>query len=212
MSLHLTEAYIARCLEQTYRPSTLAWTDGYAELFGSEPDGSLKCAAVLMPLAWREETWHLVFTRRTDTVESHKGQVSFPGGACDMDETTAEQTALREDEEEIGIKMQDVRILGRLNDMVTITRYQVSPVVGVIPWPYQFRPSPHEVSRVFTIPLAWLARRENWDEHNATPAGAPRAFPVITYHPYDGEILWGASARMTLELLRVIGMIEKSKS
>ena len=209
MPLHLTEAFITRCLEQTYRPGALAWTDGYAELFGSEPDGSLKCAAVLMPLTWREDDWHLVFTRRTDTVESHKGQVSFPGGACHLEETSAEQTALRETEEEIGLHARDVRILGQLNDMVTITRFQVSPVVGVIPWPYDFTLSPHEVSRVFTIPLAWLAQPENWEEHNATPAGAPRSFPVVIYHPYDGEILWGASARMTLELLRVIGLLQE---
>jgi len=210
MPSNLTESFISHRLQQTYHPGALAWTDGYAELFGSEPEDSLKCAAVLMPLTCRDDGWHLVFTRRTDTVESHKGQVSFPGGGCDLEETTAEQTALRETEEEIGVKVRDVRILGRLNDMVTITRFKVSPVVGVIPWPYEFKLSPIEVSRVFTIPLAWLARRENWDEHNVTPGGAPRPFPVITYHPYDGEILWGASARMTLELLRVIGLLQEN--
>lgn len=207
MPSNLTEDFIACCLKQNYHPGTQTGTDGYAELFGSESDSSLKCAAVLMPLTWREGDWHLVFTRRTDTVESHKGQVSFPGGGCDLKETSAEQTALREAKEEIGLQVQDVRILGRLNDIVTITHYQVSPVVGVIPWPYEFMLSPHEVSRVFTIPLIWLVNPKNREEHNATPTGAPHSFPVIIYHRYDGEILWGATARMTLELLRVIGML-----
>ena len=209
MSQRLTEDFITHRLKKTYHPGSLAWTDGYADLFSSQSDRPLKCAAVLMPLTWREEAWHLVFTRRTDTVESHKGQVSFPGGGCDTNETSAEQTALREAEEEIGLHARDVCILGQLNDMVTITRYQVSPVVGIIPWPYKFLMSPREVSRVFTIPLTWLAQPENWEEHHATPKGAPRSFPVVIYHPYDGEILWGASARMTLELLRVIGMLGK---
>ena len=69
----------------------------------------LKCAAVLVPLVWQNDEWHLLFTRRTDKVESHKGQVSFPGGACDEGETTPEQTALREADEEIGIQPNDIK-------------------------------------------------------------------------------------------------------
>jgi len=77
--------------------------------------------------------WHLLFTRRSDSVENHKGQVSFPGGACDGGETTPEETALREAQEEIGIEPRQVRVLGRLNSMLTITSFMVTPVVGVIP-------------------------------------------------------------------------------
>jgi len=167
---------------------------------------ALTCAAVLIPLTWCDEEWHLVFTRRTDAVEHHKGQVSFPGGTCDDGETTPEATALREAEEEIGLHSADVRLLGRLNEMVTITHYRVTPVVGATPWPYPLHPAPGEVARVFTIPLLWLADHRNRDVQPFTPDGASRPFPVITYHEYDGEVLWGASARMTLNLLSVLGM------
>ncbi|MBU2609792.1 MAG: CoA pyrophosphatase [Chloroflexi bacterium] len=203
MPLELTENYIARRLKEAYQPGVVASTDGYAALATSQSGEKLTWAAVLMPLAWKEDEWHLLFTRRTNDVEHHKGQVSFPGGACEADET-AEQTALREAEEEIGLQQADVRILGQLNDVVTITHYRVTPLVGVIPWPYEFYLAKIEVSRVFTIPLQWLMQRENWAEHNFTPEGTQRAFPVISYHPYDGEILWGASARMTQNLLAVL--------
>jgi 8-oxo-dGTP pyrophosphatase MutT (NUDIX family) len=200
----LTESYIAERLHLAYQPGVVASTDGTAALYEGV---TLECAAVLIPLVEHDDEWQLLYTRRTDTVEHHKGQVSFPGGRCDGDESTPEATALREAEEEIGLKPEHVRLLGRLNDVITITRYRVSPVVGVMPWPYQVRLESAEVSRAFTIPLVWLSRRENWDEQYVTPGGTPRPFPVITYHPYDGEILWGASARMTQNFLSVLGLL-----
>jgi 8-oxo-dGTP pyrophosphatase MutT (NUDIX family) len=102
-------------------------------------------------LVWWNDEWQLVFTRRTETVEHHKGQVSFPGGGCEMGESTPEATALREAKEEIGLAPEDVRLLGRMNDIITITGYRVTPIVGVIPWPYQFHPEPAEVGRVIAL-------------------------------------------------------------
>ena len=204
--LTLTKAYITLRLRKAYQPGLVASTDGYAALSENE---TLLYAAVLMPLAWREDEWHLVFTRRTNDVEHHKGQVSFPGGGCDAQDATPEQTALREAYEEIGLKPEDVRLLGRLNEMVTITHFRVTPVIGIIPWPYDFHLSAVEVERVFTIPLPWLAQPVNWEEHNFTADGTPHYIPVISYHPYDGEILWGASARMTQDFLKVLDLLLK---
>jgi 8-oxo-dGTP pyrophosphatase MutT (NUDIX family) len=158
----------------------------------------------LVPLVWDNDEWHLLFTRRTDKVESHKGQVSFPGGACDEGETTPEQTALREADEEIGIHPADVRVIGRLSRMVTISKFRVSPVVGIIPFPYAFKMAGIEVARVFTIPLLWLADRNNYWEFSVP--GTARS--VIAYHPYDGELLWGATARMTVNFMKILGFIE----
>jgi 8-oxo-dGTP pyrophosphatase MutT (NUDIX family) len=200
----LTEGYISQRLIESYQPGEIASTDGYIEMYAG---AQLKCAAVLIPLVWWKNEWDLVFTRRTQVVEHHKGQVSFPGGGCNQDESTPEQTALREAEEEIGLKLGDVRLLGRLNEVLTITRYRVMPVVGVMPWPYEVRSEPAEVERVFTIPLLWLADPANWGEQSVTLDGFLRPFPVITYHPYDGETLWGASARMTHNFLSVLGLI-----
>lgn len=168
------------------------------------PDTRLKCAAVLVPLTYYMNEWHILFTRRTDRVESHKGQVSFPGGACDEGETAPEQTALREAEEEIGIIPADVKILGRLGRMVTVSNFQVSPIVGVIPWPYVFRMAGVEVARIFTIPLLWLSNRNNYWEFPLRESDRS----LIAYHPYDGELLWGATARMTVNFLKTLEFLK----
>jgi len=199
MSITLSEDHISQCLQNALAgdPSS----DGFSEIELTE-ETRLKCAAVLIPLVWYDEEWHLLFTRRTDTVESHKGQVSFPGGACDEGETTPEQTALREADEEIGLDPDDVRVLGRLSNLITITYFRVTPVIGVVRWPNVFRVGEHEVARIFTIPLAWLANPSNrWQFE--MPG---RARSLIAYHPYDGELLWGATARMTVDFLTVLGL------
>jgi len=199
MPITLTENQISQCLQNAIKADPAS--DGFSEIELNE-ETSLKCAAVLIPLVWHDEEWHLLFTRRTDTVESHKGQVSFPGGACDEGETTPEETALREAEEEIGIYPGNVRVLGRLSNLITITYFRVTPVVGVVQWPAVFRVGEHEVARIFTIPLAWLANPANRWEFEMP--GRTRS--LIAYHPYDGELLWGATARMTVDFLKVLGL------
>jgi 8-oxo-dGTP pyrophosphatase MutT (NUDIX family) len=203
MSLLPTEEFIIQRLQESYQPGVVAATDGHASMYENV---GLKCAAVLIPLFWSESGWQVLFTRRTDKVEHHKGQVSYPGGRCNPDETTPELTALREAWEEIGLKPEDVRVLGRLNDYLTITHYRVTPVIGVIPFPYPFQLEKAEVERLFTIPLAWLADRINWVEEPITPDGTMRPFPIVRYHPFDGEILWGATARITHNFLGVMGL------
>lgn len=194
----ITPEYISQKLREAETDPAAARE--YAEM-AVEPTTRIKCAAVLVPLIHFEDQWHILFTRRTDRVESHKGQVSFPGGACDDGETTPEETALREAEEEIGIKPQDVKVLGRLANLITITYFRVTPVVGVVKWPNVFRVGEHEVARVFTIPLGWLANSTNrWQFERSDLKRA-----LIAYHPYDGELLWGATARMTVDFLNVLG-------
>ena len=199
MPLTLTEDHISKCLYDAIQADPSS--DGFSEIELTE-ETRLKCAAVLIPLVWYDDEWHLLFTRRTDTVESHKGQVSFPGGACDEGETTPEQTALREAEEEIGLNPNNVRVLGKLSNLITITYFRVTPVIGVVKWPTVFRVGEHEVARIFTIPLLWLANPSNrWQFE--MPG---RARSLIAYHPYDGELLWGATARMTVDFLNVLGL------
>jgi len=187
----------------------IAWDKNSGEVIYNEGGGSIdrepRCAAVLIPLTWFEDEWHLLYTRRTDTVESHKGQVSFPGGACDPGEKTPELTALREANEEVGIHAQDVRLLGRLSPMNTISNYRVTPVVGVIQWPYTFLVENAEVARVFMMPLTWLANKKNRWEFKLPG----REYSLIVYHPYDGELLWGATAAMTDLFMKTIGLDTK---
>jgi 8-oxo-dGTP pyrophosphatase MutT (NUDIX family) len=166
-----------------------------------------RCAAVLVPLARLNGDWHLVFIRRTELVEEHKGQVAFPGGACEPQDQSLEDTALREASEEIGLRAQDVRLLGRLEEYQTISRYLLTPIVGVIPWPYPVRLQPEEVSRAFTIPLAWLADRANWEERPYSRPGRPGSEMVIFYKPYDGETLWGVTGRITVNFLNTLHLV-----
>ncbi len=192
--MNLSEDEIRARLQMAHTSST---TDGYTTPSSSTAP---KCAAVLVPLLKQDNQWHLLFTRRTDQVENHKNQVSFPGGACDQEEMTPEQTALRETYEELGIPPQAVRLLGRLPPLLTVTSYRITPVVGVIPWPIVFRPAMTEVARVFTIPLTWLADRSNrWEFY--MPG---REHSLIVYHPFDGELLWGATARITVNLIEAL--------
>jgi len=193
----LTESFIAEKL-------SIAWDKYHGEEIYNEAETPIgtepKCAAVLIPLTRFAGEWHLLYTRRADRVEKHKGQVSFPGGACEPGEETPEKTALREAEEEVGIHPQDVRVLGRLIPMITITSFRVTPVVGVVDWPYAFRVEYAEVARVFTMPLNWLAEKRNRWEFNLPG----RKYGLIVYHPYDGELLWGATAVMTDGFLKAL--------
>ena len=198
--MNLTQDYISQKLKESRKNADDS--DGYAEI-PVKPSTRLKCAAVLVPLTYVNDEWHILFTRRTDRVQSHKGQVSFPGGACDEGETTPEQTALRESEEEIGMQPADVKILGRLSQLITISSFRVTPVVGVVPFPYAFKVATFEVARVFTIPLLWLSDRNNYWEFFLRDSERS----LITYHPYDGELLWGATARITVTFLKTIGSL-----
>jgi 8-oxo-dGTP pyrophosphatase MutT (NUDIX family) len=162
-------------------------------------------AAVLIPFLWIDSTWHLLFIHRTtNEADPHSGQVAFPGGGSRSGEEIPQETALREAQEELGIQPEHVRVLGQLNDYITITSYRVTPVIGVIDWPYPLSLYKKEVSRSFTIPLNWLADPKNYEERNR-PLPAPfQPISVIYYGPYDGEILWGASARITQGLIKCL--------
>lgn len=173
--------------------------------FKEEP----KPAAVLLPLFSDHHEWHLLFTRRNSNLEEHSGQVAFPGGRVDDSDATPEGAALREAYEEIGLHSQDVRILGRLKRLLTVTNYAVTPIVGVIPWPYPLNLSPYEVSKVFSIPLHWLADKKNYEIQTRQLFSLNKPIPVIIYHEYQGEVLWGASARIVHCFLEALQLLEK---
>ncbi len=96
-------------------------------------------------------------------------------------------------------------VIGRLSRLITISNFRVSPIVGVIPFPYAFKIAGVEVARVFTIPLLWLANRSNYWEFSF--GNSDRS--LIAYHPYDGELLWGATARMTVTFLKTLGFLRE---
>ncbi len=164
-------------------------------------------AAVLIPLYWYSGEWHVLFTRRSEGVNDHKGQVSFPGGAVEADDRNVFQAALREANEEIGLEPADVEILGRLKDYITISQFVISPIVARINWPFPIHTNSSEVSRVFSIPLSFLGDRANIEirTHTFSDGQTTRLF---YFAPYDGELLWGITARITVRLLKVLGFLE----
>lgn len=197
----LTERQISELLAEAYeKPNEYSYP---AELFSDDP----KSAAVLIPFLQKEDAWQILFTRRTDTLPEHSGQVAFPGGRADPGDATPEATALREAYEEIDLKPQDVEILGKLRSLPTVTNYCVTSIIGKIPWPYTFRLEINEVSRVFSIPLAWLADPGNREFRLREVPHIRSPLRVIYFKSYQGELLWGVSAQIMLNLLRALDLI-----
>lgn len=178
------------------------------------PDGWFqsppKPASVLVPLIQTADGLHILYIRRAHVNgDLHSGQVAFPGGGSEQNDTNPEMTALREAEEEIGINPKSVQILGRLGTLKTISNFSITPIVAQLGWPILVTPSPSEVSRIFNIPLSWLANPENRHiEFRSLPEPYP-PLKVIYFQPYDGEVLWGATAKITVKLLEVLGLAEK---
>lgn len=169
-------------------------------------DGSkgLTPASVLIGLFRPEGSeWQVLFTRRTNLVESHKGQVAFPGGAAETTDQNVVETALREANEEIGLPHACVDVLGCMQTMETVTGYNITPVVANLCWPFDVHPAEAEVERVFSVPLAWLANPENREERLYTRSNGSREM-VVFYHSYDGEIIWGATARIMVNFLQLL--------
>jgi len=211
-----TEAYIRQHLleaQQSHPPARKLW-DFYLD--------APRPAAVLIPLFQsndspdRNISWHVLLTRRTNSVAEHQGQVAFPGGQADPADTTPEMTALREAHEEIGLDPIRVRILGRMDNLWTITNYLVTPIIGVIQWPFPIQLEETEVSRVFSIPLDWLADPKNHEiKYRTIPGLYNKALnnethPVIYFQPYEDELLWGVSAEITVRLINILYNIKKA--
>lgn len=161
-------------------------------------------AAVLVPLFEDQGEWHVLYTRRTESVDAHPGQVSFPGGRVEEGDAGPQQAALREAEEEIGLRPADVHVLGLLDSLLTVTQYLVAPVVAAIPWPYALALNAHEVASTFAVPIRWLSDPANL-EARPRPTASPARHPIVYYfQPYRGEVIWGVTARITVQLLEAV--------
>jgi len=158
-------------------------------------------AAVLVPLFKKGKVCHLLFTKRTDQVKHHKGEISFPGGMVDEADSELEKTALREAFEELGLKESDVRIIGVLDDIVTVTQFIVTPIVGIFPYPYPFKLSEVEIAELIEVPLSSLLEKERFAEREIVRGGQQE----IVYSYQCGEhVIWGATARILKQLLDLI--------
>ena len=163
-------------------------------------DPSRTRAAVLVPIFRKDGQYYLLFIKRTNRVRVHKGQISFPGGACEERDGSLLNTALRESAEEIGLAADDIQVLGELDDQESITtNYVITPFLGLIPHPYHFRLDRHEVQELLEVPISALL-----DENNEQCEILPDKRVACSYR-YGSEVIWGATARILKHLLDMLG-------
>jgi 8-oxo-dGTP pyrophosphatase MutT (NUDIX family) len=158
-------------------------------------------AAVLVPLFKKGEECHLLFTKRTDQVKYHKGEISFPGGGVDEEDSKLEETALREADEEIGLKGSDVQIIGVLDDIVTISEFIVTPFVGLFSYPYPFKLSPIEIAELIEVPLSFLLEGDCFSEREIFRRGQKE---IVYAYQYGEHVIWGATAGILKQFLDLI--------
>lgn len=160
--------------------------------------GGLRPAAVLVPLFLRAgEPWMLL-TLRSDQLKKHSGEISFPGGGAEERDADFWQTALRETEEEVGIRAEDVQWVGRLDDFYSVHDYRVSAFVGSYPDAYSYRADEGEIAEIIELPLARLRDPQIYHQEDWRHEG--RLFPVDFYQ-LDGYTIWGMTAAILRQLL-----------
>ena len=157
-------------------------------------------AAVLVPIIDRKGEDHLLFTKRADHLGEHPGQMSFPGGGVERGDETLLETALREANEEIGLENNEANIIGQLDDIRTVTEYAVTPYVARVP-DRTYEPDEREVAEIAVLPLSSILDPQNYEyEHRDHPYYGDI---VIHYFRVDGYTVWGATARILVQLLEL---------
>ena len=174
----------------------LAQREKKVVLFSNKP---LHPAAVLIPIYKKDGEYHVLLTKRTEELEYHKGQICFPGGSHHEEDVSLQDTALREAYEEVGIQPEDVEILGELDSMGTLTsNFLITPFVGIIPYPYEFTVSRHEIEELVEVPLSALADDSNyWEEIRSAEGVTGKA----SFFKYKDKVIWGATARILKQLV-----------
>ena len=164
-------------------------------------------AAVLLPIYYKQGQYYILFIKRTEWVEKHKGEISFPGGVHEERDKTLLDTALRETAEEIGLPADEVEILGELDDEVSIkTNYVISPFVALFPWPYPFKVDGKETEEIIEAPISALlnkgySRQEIRDGETVTSY----------FYNYQGRIIWGTTARILKKFLDIFTSVIESQ-
>ena len=161
-------------------------------------DASLTPAAVMLLLYPKDGEFCILLNKRSEDVEYHKGEISFPGGAKDPEDRDFLDTALRETEEEMGIKRSDVSVLGQLDDMTTRSGFRIQVYAGTIDYPYEFKPSEIEIAEVLEVPLSVLLDPASVRVETRIEEG--REVSAYSY-TYNGHLIYGATARILQQFL-----------
>jgi 8-oxo-dGTP pyrophosphatase MutT (NUDIX family) len=165
----------------------------------ADPDGGHMPAAVLLLLYERDGQEHVLFQVRSQHVEYHKGEISLPGGGRDPEDESLLDTALRETEEEIGVKRSHIEVFGQLDDVVTRSNFAMTPFVGAITEPgiYPFEIANIEMEMLLEIPVPHLLSEDGW-EFMTTPIGQMRSYR------YGEHLVFGATARVITQLVDMV--------
>ncbi|WP_411965634.1 NUDIX hydrolase [Haloferax sp. YSMS24] len=157
-------------------------------------------AAVIAPVLYRDERPHILFTKRADHLGEHPGQMSFPGGGREPADVDLRATALRESNEEIGLLPEEVTFHGRLDDILTVTDYGVTPFVATVP-DREYDPDQREVAEIATLAVDELTDRSNYESElrDHPKYGEIR----LHFFHVDGYTVWGATGRMLVQLLEL---------
>lgn len=164
-------------------------------------DPSLTPAGVTLLLYPKDGHHCVLLQKRSDQVEHHKGEISFPGGMKDESDVDLRHTALREAHEEMGILPEDVELLGQVDDVSTISNFVVSTFVGTIPYPYKFTTSEVEVAEVLEVPLTNLMDPANRRDDVRLVNGKLNYAPAFAH---DGHIIFGATAKILDQFLALL--------
>jgi 8-oxo-dGTP pyrophosphatase MutT (NUDIX family) len=167
-----------------------------------------KTAAVLVPLLDLEEP-ELILTRRADHLPQHAGQISFPGGAAEDNDTSAVETALREAHEEIGLSPDAVRPIGFLDRLDTISDYRVLPVVAVVTPPVTWELDEREVAEVFTVPASIVLDPGRYESRVVRHHGRKYTIYSLRWNDYT---IWGATAGMLMNLIFRLRSVDEQRT
>ena len=159
--------------------------------------GPLIPAAVLVPIISRDSGLQIILTKRAENLKKHPGQISFPGGRVDPKDQTIEQTALRETEEEIGLKTSQVQIVYKMKDYVVGTGYNVTPFIGLVKPPIKLIRQKNEVAEIFELPVDYITSKHNFSCYGHEYKGKIRYHDALSWKKY---FIWGATAGILKKL------------
>lgn len=189
------EARVSGLAEEKLGSSDFKLNPELAHMFPSAEDRRL--AAVLVPVIEREAGATVLFTKRSETLPTHAGQISFPGGKVDDADANVIETAYREAHEEIGLDERFIEPIGFMDDYLTGTGFRIAPLVATIREGFTVTPDHNEVDEIFEVPFSFLMDNRNHEIHTREWRGAQRLFYAM---PYEDRFIWGATAGMLRHL------------
>jgi 8-oxo-dGTP pyrophosphatase MutT (NUDIX family) len=166
------------------------------------PDDGSQRGAVLIPIYQKNDDYYIIFTKRTEELSTHKGQISFPGGKIEEQDKTLVACAIRETEEEIGIPPEKIAVLGELDQIKTTgSNILLSAYVSLVDYPFKIKINEKEVESIITVPLREIIDENKWKKEMIENNGQKCSYWI---YPVNEEIIWGATAFLVRQLISII--------